>query len=196
MIQHAFVFSLLVSALAIGQGVTTPQESLASVEGDVYLLNRGGDVKPGAANEIALLRIDNVLREKWKALCESQAESFRARHVIRDSIEKTLKSPQEKLDFIDATLKWMGESVAENRRERAALLKSNAVALSPTGMKAHYEFRNVAAGEYWLFGEMSLGDMPYWWLHRLTLKSGESQRIDLDNTRVLPNILNCDDRLP
>src|SRR5688572_2133093 len=111
--MRLFILCLLNATSVLAQSTAIPKQektlTRASVEGDVYLLNRGGDVKPGAANEIALLHIDDKLRAKWESLCQSQAQDFKVVVARRDSIQKTLVDPTQELAFIDATLKWMSE---------------------------------------------------------------------------------------
>lgn len=55
---------------------------------------------------------------------------------------------------------------------------------APTGMNAHYTFRKVSPGSYYLLSVMHLGDLIYAWVVPVTLKSGQSLHTDLDNNNA------------
>lgn len=166
----------------------------ATVEGDVYLVTRGGDVKKGAAREVALIPANAALADDWEALCGEQEQTSRTFTELPEpeTVEETERRVSELLALF-----------AAQGQERAAIVRKAAVATAPTGMDAHYEVE-VAPGLYLLFAEMTLPaanqvrgisvpDNTHRWLVPITLEPNESLRLDLDNKNLMESrAFNCD----
>src|ERR1035437_2521873 len=72
------LFAFISSPVAAQRGSAIPGKSAplrsGVVEGDVYLVTKGGDVKKGAANEVVLLRVPTNLGDPFAALCRVQLD--------------------------------------------------------------------------------------------------------------------------
>jgi len=174
------VWSLLTAVTVLSFSGLSAQ---SRIEGDLYLLSSSGEVKPGAANEVALIPRGPAVVEAWRAMCEDQeAESERVNSAIEG------RDPREGLAMLLAM-------VGLQRDEKFELLRSLSTVRSGTGMAAHYEIE-APQGDYWLFATMPLGDVVHSWLHAVTL-SGAAQRVDLDNGNVSTGgQLACDKPFP
>ncbi|MEQ1856162.1 MAG: hypothetical protein ABL963_06825 [Longimicrobiales bacterium] len=180
----------------------------ATIEGDLYLLTRGGEIRQGAANEVALIERRPLIAERWGAICEAQAAvrveaDNRSSTQMIDSINQlppNQRGPalQEAIVRNEARMEALMAEVRQKRDERFAFLRSLAIRQAPTGMQAHYRME-APPGDYWLFAVMMLGDVPNIWLHPVTLTGATPLTVDLDNTNVEPTgagRLNCDRPFP
>ncbi|MGI8497333.1 MAG: hypothetical protein ACR2OG_07115 [Gemmatimonadaceae bacterium] len=165
----------------------------ASVEGDIYLVTKSADIKRGVANEVALIPVGASVGQKWRLLCDQQASEDAAWKASTDSVASSLTDIPAKIAYLKGNIRRISESVDRRRLARVAMLKSAALALSPTGVNAHYRFDRVPPGNYGLFAEMVLDDTPYHWYYRVVLRPGDAQHVDLDNSRLLDGHFSCDD---
>jgi hypothetical protein len=152
-----------------------------SIEGDVYLLNKLGDVKKGAAGTVGLVspgpRSDSALLTACATL---ERES-----KVLTAVIDTSHAP------VDGKIAVLTSFMDRQYAERIATLAA-AGRTSPTGMNAHYEFTAVPAGRYYLVSSMAMGDETKAWLVPVLIKRGQHLRVDLDNNNVGAALPKCD----
>lgn len=156
----------------------------ASIEGDVYLLNKLGEIKKGAAGTVALARPGAKLEEVYRAACQQQAAEKKA------YLDEFKARPKPATTDPDVMLKAMDADIArvakhENaKRDQLLTTLIEASLKAPTGMNAHYTFKRVPPGSYYLLSLMHLGDLSYAWIVPVTLKGGQALQSDLDNNNA------------
>lgn len=165
-------FALLVSALGLASPLLAQAPPRGSIEGDVYLLTRGGDTKKGAGLTVHLLRFANAGQiDKTAAPCaayQADAKEFRDQQL---SLGSDASTPE-------------AQRYLRQRREMAVsqvrdVLTSRTVAEASSGMNAHYRFSGLRAGVYALWAEMSLGTNDYAWFVPVVLKAGQARALTL-----------------
>jgi hypothetical protein len=182
----------------------------AQVQGDVYLLTQGGEVRPGAATDVWIIPVREGVGEEWGTICRRQAEESPLLPAHRRVAEleeaqldlvKESAPPKQILRELralrDLILDSLPEVTKTQSASRVAWVQSLALASSPTGMDAHFSFAGVPPGEYWLFAEMRLLEASHFWLVPVRLVDGEALITDLDNNNRLPiGALSCDTTFP
>jgi hypothetical protein len=178
----------------------------ATLRGDVYLVTRGGEVRQGAANEVALIPRSPDIVEGWVDMCARQREAHQQWESGQDAKRKELEALVQRAqgadeeitarrilqDHLSNTLAELGARIREDAAARGQWIMSVAVTRGPTGMQAHYRVQ-VPPGDYWVFAEMRLGEEVNRWLVPVALTSGAESRVDLDNNNLLgPRMFNCD----
>lgn len=158
----------------------------ARVQGDLYLVTVAGEVRQGAANEVALVS-RSVDPAEWGALCARQArEVLAATAAGIDSVGSANVSSALRLQMMRELTAFTDELRSGHNSERVAWLKSSATATSATGMNAHYDISQVPEGAYWLVAEMKLAGAAGYWMVPIDLGPGDKAVVDLDNTNMLP----------
>jgi hypothetical protein len=152
--------------------------SRANVEGDVYVVTQGGDVKRGAANEVFLVALSPAFTAKWRNNCQAQRQ--RVDLVARNPTAVRLMSPE----FLQAMINRADTNMGTWSTQ---LWDSAALARSPTGVNGHYSFEGVPPGEYWVATEMDVAGQRNWLVRQLRLRGGDHQRADLDNSTLVGN---------
>src|SRR6266516_5538296 len=165
-------YSLLVVVLGYFAVPLPAQQAGATVEGDVYLVTQGGDVKRGAGNTVRLLPGQGPMHAALAKVCR---DYFAAKDRGFDDSTKVL-------DFITGSL----PALARLTHDRIdSILVSFTVAASPTGINAHYRFGRVNPGHYLLWAETQIGDNRYtWWAPIVVRPQAGSVSKDLDNSVV------------
>lgn len=181
----------------------------ASLEGDVYLVVKSGDVKPAASNHVYLLQRAEF-GEGVRQLCAMDPTlALRTRAELRrrlaDSAMAQWRATHRSGLPDEATLTLQGAWVATRDSLRVADLdrpETMAQALyaglalrarsAPTGMRARYRFDGVASGSYVLFASTALMDRRYYWYLEVVVPPGAAPLVrDLDNTAVREKPLEC-----
>lgn len=171
----------------------------ATIEGDLYVLTVGGDVKKGAANTVYLLRRDSASLAPMIATCQ-RAKLSDVRAAAGDSIAAIM------LRAIRVAPRAGFDTVARNATVSASVERSKAaseyadlkvqaaraaVQTSGTGMAAHYKLSAVPFGQYLLFAEMQLENRRYrWWTSIDVTTPGPITR-DLDNSQLGDDDMIC-----
>lgn len=161
-----------------------------TVEGDVYLVTTNGDVKVGAALEVALIPKRSDVTTRWDAICQVQGEAT-LRQGKADSVAFDNLQPAEAERFLAARLRDYVANVVPLARQRAVVLRTASIAVSPTGAKGRYAFNNVPAGEYLVFAEMMLRDDLTWWIVPVRIPAHGQVALDLDNNNALQEVPGC-----
>jgi hypothetical protein len=158
----------------------------ASVEGDVYLLTKSGDVKKGAAGAVHLIKwpIQPGFGERFESLCADQSRRFRKQSDADSVARAGEKDPERQMVMLGASMKKILATAQADQDEQAELIATLAVAHSPTGMNAHYQFKNVPPGRYVLYTRMSLGERMHAWYVPISVLPNAELRQDLDNNNV------------
>jgi hypothetical protein len=202
------LFTLL-SSLAIGLLTTQavngqPSGRAASIEGDVYLLNKLGEVKKGAAGTVGLAVPGPRLEAIFRSACAAQKTERRrdtipmggtnqggfdslaiAKLGFRNPAGYTFKGDDSEVMMAQAKAKMARLIELENnQREQMFATLIAASANAPTGMNAHFKFAKVPPGTYFLLSVMHLGELTYGWVVPVSVKSGQSMRVDLDNNNA------------
>lgn len=167
----------------------------ATVEGDLYLLTNGGDVKRGATNEVALIPKGSDIAQRWEAICGTQAAAARKKDRA-DSVAMEAMAYPQRTAYAAAVLNEFLDAMVPAAQLRAVVLKTAALAVSPTGVNGHFRFTAVPAGEYFLFAEMPLRDDLTWWLVPVRVGAKQLVAIDLDNSNTLPSVPLCHEPSP
>jgi hypothetical protein len=205
MLDLRWMVLILVAVFASGwPGLVEAQT--ATLRGDVYLVTRGGEVRQGAANEVALIPRSPDIEEGWVDMCARQREAFQQWDSGQDAKRKELEALVQRAQGADEeiaarrllqnhlgnTLAELGARIREEAAARAQWIRSAAETRGSTGMQAHYQVQ-VAPGDYWVFAEMRLGEEVNRWLVPIALTSGAESRVDLDNNNLLgPTMFGCD----
>jgi hypothetical protein len=181
----------LLALIALGSFFTVPLSAQthlakrkpvapASIEGDVYLLNKGGEVKKGAAGTVGLAIPGPSLETVFRSACAAQHAEAR-----RDTSPTGGTNGDAEAMMAQANADMARIVALENRhREEMFATLIAASANAPTGMNAHFSFANVRPGKYYLLSVMHLGERVYGWVVPVTVESGQSLRIDLDNNNA------------
>ena len=189
MLERRTVWALAFG-LALGRVSEAQASRTATVEGDVYVLDAGGDVKKGAANTVYLIRRDSASLAPMIAACK-RAKQFEVQAAAGDSIVAIMLrairvAPSAGFDTV-ARNATVNASVARSKSQAEfsdlrRLAAQNAVQTSSTGMAAHYKFSVVPLGAYVLFAEMQLANRRYRWWAEVDVSAPRSITRDLDNT--------------
>jgi len=164
----------------------------ASVEGDAYLVMKGGDTKRGPGQTIYLIPDTDSLQAAIGAVCERfKAEEMRwaARVVAAQDSAKRITGDS----LSDTQVLYLTEQEALLRRQVDRMnrgvkdsinlvLVRHMIDTTGTGRAAHYRFAKVPPGRYMLFGSFDIGDHSYRWAAPITLAPGDSAKRDLDSS--------------
>lgn len=173
-----------------------PPSALGRIEGDLYVVSQGGEIKRGAANEVVLLRAPTDLVSRFTQVCLVQAEQSRREAEAEDRAYEQLRNRSAKMLALQERIDSIKARTRSNRAEHLALIKSGAAQIAATGMSAHYAFEDVAPGEYVLFATMALAAETHWWFVPVTMPPDGQVKRDLDNTNLYAQVWNCDTGLP
>ena len=180
---------VLLFTLAAGLLITPtvncqPSGRSASIDGDVYLLNKLGEVKKGAAGTVGLALPGPRLEAIYRAACAAQhAEETSFLAEQRAVPKPSTDDPAAHIEAINAGVDRM--TAQENmQREKMFATLIDAGLTSPTGINAHFSFSKVPPGTYYLLSVMHLGDLAYGWVVPVTVKARQTLRIDLDNNNA------------
>ncbi len=180
---------VLLSTLAVGLLTARtvncqPSGKGASIEGDVYLLNKQGEVKKGAAGTVGLALPGPRLEAIYRAACAAQHAEETSFLAGQRAVPKP--STDDSAARIEAINAGVDRMTAQENMEREKMFATliDAGLTSPTGINAHFSFSKVPPGTYYLLSVMHLGDLAYGWVVRVTLKARQSLRIDLDNNNA------------
>lgn len=145
-------------------GACGTRPTTGSVQGDVYVVTRTGELKRAAGGQVRLIRYSDTLRANMERVCAAYGErlmaSLRVRRDLSDSV---------------ATLD------AQTRNGVRAILRRATLRAVPTGANGHYRFAGVASGGFALWAETDLGDHHYTWWAPIHISPGDSLTWDLDN---------------
>ena len=187
-----------------------PKVPGVSVEGDVYLVMRNGDVKKAAANTVRLLYADTV-RAIQGRICPPAVflvDSARRLVLSADSLMRVALGQQGASagqKMADYTVAQNARTAADNARAKVqrdavqmlrAVMLGNVLAETRTGMEAHYRFDAVAPGSYALWAETSIGDSFYQWITPVAVTGPGPVRADMDNDTAGLTRLYCGWELP
>ena len=171
----------LVAAMA-----ASPALAQGSIEGDVYLVMQSGDVRKMAASRVHL--ISQEAARRVAPLCEARdsatadyLQALRGRRVARDSARTRGPGRLEWQARANSAAAVAERAISSRRSEAEGIIQVlQAQPAAPTGMAAHYNFRNLAPGTYALFSDTNLA---YFWFVEVNLGAGQHAR-DLDNNNV------------
>ncbi len=165
----------------MGAPFTTFAQQGASIEGDVYLLNKAGDVKKGAAGTVGLLPVGPKTDAAVMAACS----------VNSAKTSVAIKAIKAAGASVDAQTAALFATMNQEVEDRITQLMTAAVMRSPTGMDAHYRFPGVKPGRYIIISYMKMGKDTEPWAVPVTVASGKSLRIDLDNNNTGAIAIGC-----
>lgn len=180
-----------------------------SVEGDMYLVTQSGEVKQGAANQVYLIPQKQNYSNLYTELCDQQkeasssiqAENNRLGEEFKSRIDNATGSSQQQqlrsefIEHLEFSLNSLTSIIRIQAEERSTWIRLLAVNSLSTGMRAHYSLE-TEAGDYLLFAEMQLGNNSNRWLVPISVTTGNSLTVDLDNNNLIPSgKFNCDSQL-
>jgi hypothetical protein len=192
----------------VGEAPPTPKQSLSptgSIEGDVYLVTRGGDTKKGAGNTIYLIPDGDSVRSDLRTACVARAvEKYRLEIAITAALNSEasiirannarLRAGQQEVMAAEAQAKGVVDSLerafdADEAPAADQVFNLHAIRWAVdsagTGVNAHYTFTSVKPGTYVLFGAWQIGDNRYRWLSTATLAPASAIKKDLDNSAIV-----------
>lgn len=187
--------------------VPTPKP--ASVEGDVYLVTKTGDVKKAAANTVRLVAATEEVLANLDSAC-AQITRY-AKKIVADSsfaaASKTIAARAAAIggtaaaDIETRATTFMQESLQSIEAQRALrdvairnaeeALSPHVVARSPTGINAHYRFTDVRPGTYLLVASTEIDVYRYQWLTTVIIGEAQLAKRDLDNSVLTEGITYC-----
>lgn len=182
--------TVLFAALFLAGGRASGQ---AVIEGDVYLVAKSGDVRPGAATTVFLTPRGDRVRRAWAALCRSQKLAYDERNARHDSAMAAAGSSQEKLNLLNRSVEILLAAAEANATERVSALSDLATASASTSIRGHFRL-SVAPGSYLIVASMPLGEKVHHWLMRMNLTGVQRRTLDLNNQNA--GVSHCDDPLP
>ena len=172
--------------------VAKNNEPAASVEGDVYVVTRGGDTKRGAGQTVYLLIDEPSMRDSLAQRCrqyELTASAVGKAIVANKTDLSKLLGSSTVAGQADALLhrhEALQQEAAYNRIQLVVsvrdFLKDRPVDEVGTGPNGHYRFEMLRPGRYVLFSEWSIGDEPHQWWAPVALTGGKPLARDLDGS--------------
>lgn len=206
------IFSLSSSRDAIAQvnapkkqpSTTAKAPAPVSIEGDVYLVTKSGDIKKAAANSVRLIRLSPDLLTKIDDGCtkitDYTKQFLRDKRLFALDSEVAVGLLSHGVPSARATEALPGALMAIARDStrllgEIATIESNlgaeTIATSPTGVNAHYRFSTVAPGRYLLFASTQIGGAYYQWLTSVSAIEGQPLVRDLDNSVLNDSLFYC-----
>jgi hypothetical protein len=184
----------MLTAALLASGRPASGQQLAAVEGDAFLVMASGDVKPVAGTAVRLVRLDAAAGAAVAASCqvvpaliERRDSLRRALYATTDSVHRARGRRKDDLegrrDDLDGRAHSADLRVRDGTARVLQVLARASVAESPTGVQAHYSFRDVQPGTYALWLETSVFGTSYVWFRPVIL-AGQAVRFDLDNRGV------------
>jgi hypothetical protein len=174
----------------------------ARLEGDVYLITSGGDIKRGAGRTVFLLREEgpngDQLRVQADRICteiKSRVRQWSAWDLDLIDNEMRISTRQPLID--PTRVKALQRALAtqaiayglEMRDSILKLLRRAIVDSIGTGVAARFEFPSVSAGRYALLATWQIGGSDYVWFSPLTMKASVAAKHDLDNSKLDQTLL-------
>ncbi len=169
-------------------------QSLGSIEGDVFLLVKSGEIKRAAAGTVGLVPRNRV-KSGWAEMC-ARYDAIWDASSKRDSLERLSVSSdsRDQLALANRISAQLDSLLLEtNQLKIQSMIGSGRSA--PTGIKAHYRFPRVKPGRYVLFSSMMLGEALMTWVVPVTIQPGKRFAIDLDNNNVQKGAPSCGEEL-
>lgn len=175
----------------LGLALLTACAPKGQVEGDVFYLSKGGDVKHGAGLTVELLRSDSLL----PALDEN-CRRYRTKYAPLEC----QMNPAAPCTTFTRSADWhepfrQADSLWASTMLRAdSIIATRVVRRTNSGANSHYLFTEVPSGEYFIFTRWGVGvqdtsaDMPltaglpehlYQWLSPVDVR-GAKLKLDLD----------------
>jgi hypothetical protein len=145
-------------------GACGTRPTTGSVQGDVYVVTRTGELNRAAGGQVRLVRYSDTLRADMERVCATYGERLMA--SLR--VKRDLSDSAATLD-------------AETRSGLRAVLRGATLRTVPTGATGHYRFADVGSGGFALWAETELGDHHYTWWVPIRISPGDSLTRDLDN---------------
>lgn len=201
----ALALSLASAASVTAQAPRAPRAPAAgggargSVQGDVYLVTKAGDVKraagdtvyliPESAGTVILSPEECTARTRLADLASVGARvatsSARVERLLPGETPSGLADTASRRTAVDSTS-------ADSAAARAsAYLRAGVQASSPTGVNAHYQFTGVRPGRYYLLAETDIDSSHYQWLTSVAVRPGQRLARDLDNSVVSEGRVYC-----
>lgn len=199
--------------LLLGLVSCTPKT--ATIQGDVYLVMKSGEVKRGAGNTVYLVEASDSAIARARGVCTSLgdavigatrwADSLGPNEIRKRFVEQLAESMRGGTPVQDASGAFLkrrvslGDTLRSLQRladdsQVVKVLRAATVAQAPTGVDARYAFYDVRPGSYLLFSRTEIAGHEYHWSARATVKSGEMVSRDLDNAAAdFGDVLFCGD---
>ena len=76
-------------------------------------------------------------------------------------------------------------------RERARVLRERSQETATTDAEAHFVLDSIKPGRYRLWADSTVGDAHWTWLQRLTVRAGDTARVDLSNANSDEDPFRC-----
>ena len=191
---------LILSVLAMSAAILPAQRSKpvagtrsATLEGDVYLMMKSGDLKKAAGQTVYLLRLAPETQGAIALACKTTVDAHevsvarvaKAQASLEQAQRENMKA-EVQLDLArDLTAAQLSLKEVPQRVDEETFLdvSRSRVDSAKTGINAHYRFANLRPGRYILFAQWPIGDHSYEWWVPVDLKPGRSI-VDLDHTSV------------
>lgn len=184
---------LLITLFLFTMATRAVGQSTGAIEGDVYLLTQGGDIKKGAATTVGLVPRTRV-KGGWDSMCLRYDAVWTASSK-RDSVERSAVSdPSERLAVSRRILARIDSLLIETNELKIKNMIKLGVS-TPTGMNAHYRFGAVKPGRYVLFSSMRLAGKLMTWVVPVMIRPGARSMFDLDNNNVQEGAPPCGEEL-
>lgn len=180
-IYLTFIIALLLFAQSCNS-VLPKQENVLSVE--AALVFKSGDVKPVARTEFHLLdkSLDKILQE-------SDFISFYNSSVSNSDLPQRIKDGLQKMNEIE-TFAFVASFATEMKAFQPSLAKAindtkpHIIYTTTTDFQGKAQFKDIKAGEYFLFGYTQVGKSVAVWNLKTEVKSGQNTII-LDQNNAL-----------
>jgi hypothetical protein len=188
---------VLTAAAAVLVFVSNARSQTAgSIEGDIYLVTKNGDVKKGAGNKVHLLKDTPTFRTNLDSICSEYRKNTQVYEASLEIIRLSAKlNAGRMMDSLAKASADEAKATIPKKIELEArfedLIRPEILASVSTGMEAHYKLSAVPAGKYLLFATTTIGDTPYDWWAAATVHPRESLHIDLDNSVIDANGAAC-----
>ena len=198
-IVPALALSLASAASVAAQAPRAPRAPRApaasggargSVQGDVYLVTKAGDVKRAAGNTVYLIpeSAGTAILSPEECTARSQladVASAGARLATSSARVERLAPGEAPAGVADTAARRtaVDSTSADSAAARAgAYLRAGVQASAPTGVNAHYQFTGVRPGRYYLLAETEIDSSHYQWLTAVALRPGQRLTRDLDTS--------------
>lgn len=165
------------------------------VQGDVFVLTKGGELRRGAGVSVSLIARDSTWRATVLPRCESAAEASRyLTGPYADSVQREIVDAERRKDRIAsislrgrqrALLKEWIEMFAADMDAITSRLTARTV---QTNIEARYRFEGVAAGDYFLAATWSVGDEKVNWRVPVTMTGQAVAVVDLNHANGHVNL--------